>query len=332
MNAQTQRRRVKKRGGGSIPKHASVPLRLCVNLRRRSSTARRTRQAFTYIELLALLAILVILLSIFAPYLISVREIASQVKCAENLLQIRNALQDYARDAHNHNDYPRTPYDPVIRSAGYTAFTGADAADPSSIVVAPSDVTASLWLLVRGGYITNLNVFVCPSTSDRADRLTDAAGRSVPATRRSNFRQPVNLSYSYASPFSAYADYHLNSDVLPAQFALMADKNPGAAAATVDRTAPPLQLAKANSANHAHTGQNVLYADGSVSFVRTPFCGIGRGADPLADGDNIFTALANHPLAVGEAPFYAEKGFVGRQYGPSYQYDSYLVPTADDGN
>jgi prepilin-type processing-associated H-X9-DG protein len=288
------------------------------------------RSAFTYIELLALLGIGVILLSIFIPYLTNVREQSRQTKCADNLRQLRDALENYALDVGNH-DYPRVTYDPVIRPCGYAAFTGADAADPFSVTVAPSDVTASLWLLVRTGYVSDLSVFICPSSGDRADRLTDAIGRPVPVTHRSNFRSPINLSYSYASPFSGYTDYHLNSDVMKGQFALMADKNPGPGAAAQEHDTPPLKLAVGNSPNHAHTGQNVLYADGSVNFEITPYCGVGR-VPGQADGDNIFTALASHPLAPGENAFYAGRGFVGRQYGPSYQYDSYLVPTAEDGN
>jgi len=286
------------------------------------------RPAFTYIEFLALMAIAGILLAIFIPYVGAEREMHRQTLCEDNLLQIRNALQEYA-DA-NHHDYPRVRYDPAGNPNGYTAFTGPFATNPFALPVQPNDVTASLWLLVRDGNITDLRVFICPSSRERADSMVNAGGVAVGRTGRSNFFSAGNLSYSYASPFSGYEDYHLNSDWLAGQFALMADKNPGSLAASVAHDAPPLELAKGNSLNHQQTGQNVLYADGSISFEHTPYCGVGRDANnPI--GDNIFTALAARPLTAGEHPFYAGNGFVGRQFGPSYTYDSYLVPTEDDG-
>ena len=263
------------------------------------------------------------------PFSASLIEANRRVRCADNLWQIRDALQAYAKD--NHNDYPRTLYDPVVNRDGYTAYTGADASDPFSVSVGPSDVTASLWLLVRGGYVTNLSLFVCPSSGQHADRMTDAVGRPVPAARRSNFRSAANLSYSYADPFSGYADYRLDSDVLGGQFALLADKNPGASAAQVGHDAAPLDWAKGNSLNHGQAGQNVLYADGTVSFQTTPYCGVGVDASKKTDGDNIYTVLAPLPLTAGNSPFYANNGFTGRRVGPSYQYDSYLVPTEEDG-
>jgi prepilin-type processing-associated H-X9-DG protein len=288
------------------------------------------RRAFTYIELLAMLAIAAILLAIFLPYAQSLNEKDRRLRCQDNLMRLRDALQDYARD----NDrgflvpnYPRVTYDPAINRDGYSAFTGPDAANPFAAPVAPSDVTASLWLLVRGGYISDLSVFICPSSNGRADHLTNAIGRSVTVQKRSNFRSAANLSYSYASPFSGSGGYCLNSDLLGGQFALMADLNPGRVAASVPHDAPLMELARANSRNHSQAGQNVLYADGSVSFEITPYCGV-RPID-ATDGDNIYTALAPAPLT-GEELFYAGNGFCGRQYGPSYKWDSYLAPTEDD--
>lgn len=289
------------------------------------------RRAFTYIEFLAILAIVGILLAIFVPYTQWLNERDRRLVCEDNLRQLRDALQDYARDNDRGSevpDYPRVTYDAAVNRDGYTAFTGPDAADPFSAPVAPSDVTASLWLLVRGRYVTDLNVFICPSTRGRADRLTDGRGRPVAQEDRSNFRSPANLSYSYASPFSGFAGYMLNSDWLGGQFALMADLNPGKVAASVPYDASPLDLARANSHNHGQAGQNVLYADGSVEFETTPYCGVRPpGAD---NGDNIYSALAAEPLS-GKSPFWAGNGYVGRQYGPSYKWDSYLVPTAEDG-
>jgi type II secretory pathway pseudopilin PulG len=289
------------------------------------------RRAFTYIELLALLAIAAILLAIFIPFLENYREISRRGRCADNLRRLRDALDAYAKE--NQTQYPRTLYEPAVNRFGYSAFTGADSPNPFTLAVGPSDVSASLWLLVRGQFITDLSVFICPSSSGVPDKLTDFLGQPVPATRRSNFRSSINLSYSYASPFSGCGpeDYRFTSDAFSGQFALMADKNPGRAATIPAHNAQPLELAKGNSLNHARAGQNVLYADGSVYFETTPYCGVGFDAEKKLPGDNIYTALAPYPLPPGNSPYYANNGFCGRQYGPSYQYDSYLVPTEEDG-
>jgi prepilin-type processing-associated H-X9-DG protein len=76
--------------------------------------------------------------------------------------------------------------------------------------------------------------------------------------------------------------------------------------------------AKGNSNNHDKAGQNVLYADGHVSFQPTPFCGLGN--------DNIYTALVpeDKPPAHGA-------GAWGQGIGPTWYADSFLVPTDDEG-
>src|ERR1700722_8458188 len=138
------------------------------------------RRAFTYIELLALLAVAAILLSIFLPYSESLQEKDRRLRCEENLRQLRDALQDYARDNDKGltlPDYPRVKYDPAANRCGYAAFTGPDSADPFAAPVASSDVTASLWLLVREEYVKDLGVFVCPSSGGTPDHLTDARDR-----------------------------------------------------------------------------------------------------------------------------------------------------------
>lgn len=277
-----------------------------------------SQRGFSLIELMVVVGIPVILASILLPYVASVRESSRRLHCQDNLRTIQEGLTAYARD--NQNSYPRVRYDQTHKPNGYTAFTGADDANPfaADSAVRPNDVTASLWLLVRGGYVKNLRSFICPSTSDRPDVILDEKGVAVEPMRRGNFRSVRNLSYSYASPFSQAQDYRLN-DTQPAAFAVLADKNPGAPAATsVAFDAPRLEQVKANSRNHDGAGQNVLYADGHVDFVQTAYCGYGR--------DNIYTALSASPLH-GQKPAVTQPGYVSRDIGPSWQGDSYLVPT-----
>ncbi len=290
---------------------------------RTSNTAR----AFTLVELLVVIGIVVLLLSIFIPYLGSLRESDRRVRCADNLARIRDGLQIYARD--NDKNLPRVIYDEVSKPNSYTCYTGADAADPFDPAggVQPNDVTASLWLLVRKSLVKR-SKFICPSTSHYKDPLFDAQGRPVSSRRRGNFRQPQYLSYSYASPFGSAEYYRLNSDWMDPELAVVADKNPGTGGhgdnvAGPAHDAQPLALSAANSNNHDKAGQNVLYADGHVAFQRTPYCGL--------KGDNIYTALSAQPLHPGEQPPANGNGVIGPNIGPAWNADSYLVPTDDEG-
>lgn len=306
----------------------------CGQLRRRHEQAGQGAAAggFTVVELLVLLAIFTILLSTFVPYGMRLREQSRRVACADNLRQLRDALHSYA-EVNNHA-YPRVVYDAAHHPTGYTAYTGADDANPfaANSAVKPSDVTASLWLLVRTGIVKNTAVFVCPSTADEPDPMTDAAGRFTKPSQRGNFRGPGMLSYSYATPFASATGYRMD-DTQMSEFAILADKNPGVAPPEDDVTgpsadAPPLAMAKANSRNHNRAGQNVLFADGSVVFMQSPYCGVGRSSG--VGGDNIYTVLARKPLS-GEKPLANGRGFWGTDLSPAWESDSYLVPTAHDG-
>ncbi|HSZ56831.1 MAG TPA: type II secretion system protein [Tepidisphaeraceae bacterium] len=285
---------------------------------------RRQPRGFSLVELLVLIGIAVILISIFLPYVAKVRESDHRARCAENLRSLMSALRNYA--AANKGAYPRVRYDSVRNPNGYVAYSGGAARDPfaSGSSVLPNDVTASLWLLVRAKLIKPAD-FICPSTSDFAEPAS-AAGWPT----RSNFTGGRNLSYSYACPFSSAPAYKLD-DFLPADFALMADKNPGVARPSSNVTAPawdapPFEIALANSFNHDHAGQNVLYADGHVAFTKTPYCGYGH--DALRD--NIYTALSATPIPKGQTPPGFGNGVIGHDVGPAWDRDSYLVPTDQD--
>jgi len=288
-----------------------------------SHSSRRPR-GFSLVEFLVVIGIIVILISIFVPYIAKVREADHRARCAENLRALVTALRSYSHV--NKGVFPRVTYDPAHNPDGYVAFTGAGAADPFSrdTTVRPNDVTASLWLLVRAGF-AKPSSFICPSTYDTPEPLDPGV-----LGQHSNFTNSHHLSYSYASPFSSAPGYILN-DFLPADFALMADKNPGVSPSGSDVTRPtwdakPLDTARANSNNHRRAGQNVLYTDGHVSFQPTPYCGVGD----KDQRDNIYTALSRVPIAKGKTPPAFGQGALGHDVGPSWDHDSYLVPTDQD--
>ena len=194
--------------------------------------------------------------------------------------------------------------------------------------MAANDATASLWLLVRGGYIKPQYsppsaVFICPSSGDTPDPICDAQGNPVAPNRRSNFRSAHHLSYSYASPFGDAKGYGLKSDFLEPGFVLLADRNPGKVSRSQDVTAPSpdatgMAVRAANLRNHGQAGQNVLYGDMHYEFCTTPYCGV--------DGDNIYTAQTDQPVMTGEVPPVRVPGYLGPNIAPAWPTDSYLVP------
>jgi prepilin-type processing-associated H-X9-DG protein len=296
----------------------------------RSTSANRYR-GFSFVELLVVVGMLTILLAILLPYFATAREAERRVRCEKNLGAIMAALTAYA--GANHGLYPAVAYDAAHTPDGYTAYTGADSPDPfaKNTTVAPNDVTAALWLLLREHLVAGgPAVFICPSSGNSPDPVR-TNGREVDPDHRSNFTDGTHLSYSYSSPYSSAPGYQMD-DTCPADFALMADKNPGVAPdKDRDVTGPPYNadpfaLAQANSLNHGRGGQNVLYADGHVSFQPTPYCGVGN-ADQR---DNIYTALSPIPLTPGNRPPAYSNGYCSRNVGPSWKSDSYLVPVEGD--
>jgi type II secretory pathway pseudopilin PulG len=284
---------------------------------------RKRRGGFTFAELLVLILIVLLLLSIFIPFIRKSRETDHRVRCQSNLRAIGSALTNYAKA--NAGNFPRVVYDAANNPNGYFAYTGTFAPNPfaGDGRVSANDVTASLWLLVRGGYATP-SLFICPSSNDYPDPMTDANGKETEAMNRSNFRRARNLSYSYASPFSSAPGYRSNEN-MPSDFVLLADKNPGKTGGS-DVTGPGykdplLTLAKANSHNHQRAGQAVLYAGSYVEFQKSPYCGFW--------GDNIYTVLSQTALPEQPTPDMTTHGLVGPEYGPAWKADSYLVPTAD---
>ncbi len=274
--------------------------------------------AFTLLELSVFIVILVILASIFVPYVHSIREANNRVRCVDNLAKIQSALTLYA--AANNGLYPSVRQAKGI--AGHTAYSGAAAdVDPfaEASAVKENDVTASLWLLVREGF-AGAEIFVCPSTAGTPQPVTAAV------EQWGNFSSMDHLGYSYASPFSILPDYRLNGDRLQPEFAVVADMNPGVSPSgkhdvvTPSHRDKPSMLTRANSRNHGKAGQNVLFGDGHVEFTVTPYCGYG--------GDNIYTTLRETRILSPEKPDANGNGVLNPNVGPAWYSDSYLVPIA----
>jgi prepilin-type N-terminal cleavage/methylation domain-containing protein/prepilin-type processing-associated H-X9-DG protein len=286
----------------------------------------RTRKGFTLVELLVVIGIIALLISILLPSLNRAREAANRIKCGSNIRQIGQAMRQYAIDDVRGGSFPRTYYVAGTTATGYqlaragtvvveteclagilpgatAATTGDPEADPfadgtkpgsSGIDYRPgqNDVSAAFYHLMRQTDLT-AEVFICPSSGSEPVEFQGQAGKAAFV----NWADPRrNNSYSFQNMY-----FELDvvgkgakwNDSLSSTYAVAADMNPGRNGSRDNVTAVSTnssnkEMKLANSNNHAKEGQNVLYADGSVRFVTSPFEGPQR--------DNIYTA--QDPLIV----------------------------------
>ena len=265
------------------------------------------RQGMTRLDVvILLLCVLFVVLTIVLPGLEHTHESSDRVNCGSNLRQIGQALMLYANE--NHGQYPRTRWDKADPQVRF--FTNPYAADP----LGPdgplaNDVTASLYLLVRTQQL-DPHLFICPCTDPPTDWYP---GTTQPASL-SNFPDASHLTYSFANSFCSAAvadggfrwDWGMNPDL-----AIAADMNPGAPALKVNLDSSRSRMIDASSRNHLRgRGQGVLFAEGHVEFVETPFVGIGR--------DNVYSY----------GPVSASSGGLGTVGQPTSPGDSVLLPAA----
>ena len=187
-----------------------------------------------------LLAVLLVL-----PAVHGSRFVAQLEACQDNLRKVSFALEKYS-DLH-------TGYFPAIPSRGKTAAAG---------IYAPT--------LLRSGLLTETSAVLCPAAirNDRAsfaipslDELESASEEEVAQLQGS-----MGGSYGYSLGYLHDGQYQGTRNLHRPRFALAAD---------APSTKQPHQ-----SQNHAGRGQNVLFEDGHVQFLRC--------SQVLEGGDDIF--------------------------------------------
>ena len=208
-----------------------------------------------------------------------------------------------------------------------------------------SHPSRALFLLVIAGQSTPAE-FICPSSSDMADDLRNRESDSTqgsetaaqPGKNRFDFRGYPYLSYGFQMPYARRGKPRATSDV---RMPINSDKGPYFTAAAEDsgsRTTADMESGVQvpsggdfsdvekvlrlstekwrpyNSQNHNGEGQNVLFVDSHVEFMKKPIAGVAY--------DNIYTMQESWDDALDS--------YLGQrpedQFGPGTNTDAVIVP------
>ncbi|MCG3128704.1 MAG: hypothetical protein CHACPFDD_03595 [Phycisphaerae bacterium] len=302
----------------------------------------KKRNAFTLIELLVVVAIIALLIAILLPSLSRARELAKRAVCSANLRGIGQSMHIYSND--NAEAFPMDYFKEITASTAdgkcEVNYVGNMGISTNQRITATfnSDKTSpsrSLFLLIVQGSSTPKQ-FICPSSGDQEDDLRNTGGSggdtaAQPGINRFDFKGYGNMSYGYQLMYGKRARPNQSLDV---RAALSSDKGPFFEGTGTDKasgiTWPPTnlgsdadQILKAdndrwrpyNSRNHNGEGQNVLFVDDHVEFVRKPIVGVNN--------DNIFTVQDSSYTLKGS--LLGDRPSTGKE-APRTGTDSVIVP------
>jgi len=229
-----------------------------MNARDKKQHARRRRRgcpAFTLVELLVVVMIIMLLATILMPSLAGARIQMMRTKCGHNLKEVAKAALAYARDM---------PMNRLQDAAVFPSVsTETNEADWYRINEgsAVEGNTAGIWLLVRHKFIAG-DYFLCPE----AESL-----RGYEAIQKDDtYFRPKTFSYAYLAQTYGAGDergYSIGPDSVRGTMIILADDNPHVDPRNGITGGVPND---ANSKNHKGEGQNVADTTGSVNFITKP--------------------------------------------------------------
>ncbi|MBA7615391.1 hypothetical protein ES703_22672 [subsurface metagenome] len=214
-------------------------------------------------EMAAVAAAVILVTAVLVPTLSFARQKYRQQRCRMQLGSIFQGLSNYISD---HDGQP-----PAVASAAGAPWWKVGCQDNENC-----SNTRHIWLLVKGGYVDSVN-FVCPGRSRRqTPRL-----KSFQVQNYNDFPGREYITYSFRIRCSMYENGRLLCrKVLMADLSPLFEKLPDDYTKSL-RLRLDKKLLTINSNNHNRRGQNVLFGDGRVEFLKTRHIGISK--------DDIFT-------------------------------------------
>jgi hypothetical protein len=267
---------------------------------------------FTPIELILTVGIIAAILSLGIGTTARVRELSKRSVCSLNLAGIGASAKIYAADNNGKWMIPAfreafietgiiyTRWDNGIGPPGQTGYERefeSRSATPTFPAGGSTEVavTRAFWMLVRSGDVS-VKQFICPSSGDVPDPTENIDFYY-------DFTEYENISYGYQVPFGPLDTQPREG--MDHRQAVAADKGPwylelnqpnwlldprtGDAIGIVTLYHAPKAWRPYNSPNHGGNGQgegqNILFGNGGVSFLRKPAVGV--------DDDNIYTVMTD---------------------------------------
>jgi type II secretory pathway pseudopilin PulG len=177
----------------------------------------RTYRAFTLIELLTVIAIIMLLISILMPALGRAREMARRTVCLSNLRGIGQGCITYASGSNTHFPYwgqTKAGFNGIGDAWDWDGTSANTFSGIAPTIASPVSNTRNLWKLVQM-QTADTKTFICPSDGEAEAPFTPAVIRSQDPKNSSVSDVQNRTQFSYAFQYQGPVPGATANDVQP---------------------------------------------------------------------------------------------------------------------